>query len=1216
MAFVAVNAEVMDSQLALQQSLHYEEQRAEYEEILKLCKEDTKAAWKRLSALLDGDIFSQGPSFRYQPAIGELQKSCLELAYELAIKEDPAEKIRLAMETLEWFPNEPLFWLNLADTLEDDSKELVAKRLALTKACSFLSSKKRYIDDIRCIGNILGRIDHLKPCERHKLESLPQKTVQKFALKIKGDPKLSNLLAHICELAEEILECSPTKRSRPLNHGSSIHKAHLSTPITIAPTLIESSLPAETADASLMLSQPASIPNLHDYSQPSSFRSQSKRLRAKEINSAVHGPEARHTVKDLKEFISLTVSSVASGDKTREIFGRAKDFYDEQSLHSGSEADPNSTLWNPVVVLPQKDQMTLYELIRWVLDFTLTSLEQYTASSEVIDALGRFECILVSNIDFFLHHGSMEILLWLAERRVFYRKTEGPDIFSLLHSCLLSKSQCSLNATIRLLWLEYHHGIHREDNVKLLELLFSSIVKNSIMCIGALGGSLKGWAKIDRETLERCQQHLKRADLLDEAMLILGTNDADAWIENHIDDFWTWLTELYKEDIFFDLALAIFRNSQVFETRCIALALAFFKTLFIENERLEIMLTLIAGDADFFVALASDSHIFDEMLKRNTGHELFLCLFSTIKDKHIALGSYELLFTLTRDFIIGEKQHLKDLRLLLLIKDVIDSIGQKEEIVCAMEYAVLSFIHGVPLLGINDQNGIIRSFGEDRANVGIVPLDLSASFRLFKSADHLAAFDNLDLQKSLTFVESLLPALFDYLETDKHYCFTKRLFLHTIATPIDRKPRLAPISVSDNERRISEILAKKIEMYKKAHPNRKKSTENIPLQRQELTMRICVEGDEEERYEQMWQLGNYYDAELHLILSKDVSTLFGQSREIRRLVEGCYNCWRLALPRVDYDALRFGKFVSLVKSITRGVLSIFVNIEDVTPIALTLLNVINQMEGGRAYRYLYAKGFVSELLHKDPSMSALIYVSSLTLYLTADRGSNPEVIYDYCCRILERLFVINDPSTANRVYQTFLEAIRESSHVSLEVEANYSGENLLTIASQLSKLDKRKTHHFHLYLQAKYGMGDRSEQVVHRWGKLLPCLVKSKSGALISVWQSDNDYPGDYLWYAEKYVIEAAHQLADCSDVSQAVPLIAMLLGRVAGPNHNIIRVRHVLMTLLRALKEACDRASTTPGSLVDFAQPEEESRRLVDEIYADASSLVQAHGVKIENDQ
>lgn len=110
-----------------------------------------------MSALLEGDLFAEGPSFPYQPSIKELQRSAFQLAYNIGRAIDPAGVQSLAMESVEWFPAEPIFWVNLSETFGSSIKELAIKASVLQKACRMLPFDAALKGALRSTQIAIGR---------------------------------------------------------------------------------------------------------------------------------------------------------------------------------------------------------------------------------------------------------------------------------------------------------------------------------------------------------------------------------------------------------------------------------------------------------------------------------------------------------------------------------------------------------------------------------------------------------------------------------------------------------------------------------------------------------------------------------------------------------------------------------------------------------------------------------------------------------------------------------------------------------------------------------------------------------------------------------------------------------------------------------------------------------------------------------------------------
>lgn len=119
-------------------------------------------AWSKLEEILEGELFTEGPKFNYQPAISELQQSFLALAYDLSKRVEPGSVVNLAIETAEWFPKQAVSWINLADSLDGDLKNVAVKRIATKMALQLSPIDRKLQAKMREISQVLGSLSGYK----------------------------------------------------------------------------------------------------------------------------------------------------------------------------------------------------------------------------------------------------------------------------------------------------------------------------------------------------------------------------------------------------------------------------------------------------------------------------------------------------------------------------------------------------------------------------------------------------------------------------------------------------------------------------------------------------------------------------------------------------------------------------------------------------------------------------------------------------------------------------------------------------------------------------------------------------------------------------------------------------------------------------------------------------------------------------------------------
>lgn len=126
-------------------------------------------------------MFSEGPNSHYQPAIRELQRAVLVLAHDITCKVNPDGAKALALEAIDWFPEEPVFWINLAESLSKggDMREAIAKKIVLSRVVELLPFDKVSKVQLLELGCALGQTNSLVPIKNAPFGPPSKDSIQK-----------------------------------------------------------------------------------------------------------------------------------------------------------------------------------------------------------------------------------------------------------------------------------------------------------------------------------------------------------------------------------------------------------------------------------------------------------------------------------------------------------------------------------------------------------------------------------------------------------------------------------------------------------------------------------------------------------------------------------------------------------------------------------------------------------------------------------------------------------------------------------------------------------------------------------------------------------------------------------------------------------------------------------------------------------------------------
>ncbi|PJF19712.1 hypothetical protein PSACC_00473, partial [Paramicrosporidium saccamoebae] len=1178
MSFFALNTDSGDSQ--------YAELRTEFEQVLETCRTDIDSAWKRLSSLLDGELFSAG--LAVQPSLRELQRSCLALAYDVGRKVEPTGLVGLSLETVEWFPNEALFWANLADSLNGGYRELVAKRLALKKYTELVPFDRKRKLELDGLGRAIGRTENPMQIPNtmdytDALKTEPKRAV-KIQIELDDGARLGDTIDKICAAAEDALELVPKRRIN--SHGED-YKAGLVTPVELL--FLQNNIPSPMVveeaelidDSTLMLSQAGSINNIQDYSQVST---RSRRLRGREQNSSDNRMTIKELVTKLMEiFATLPVEGVC-----KDALQRAADLQRSggNSNDSGVQqyekgVDPRVHSWEALSF------SNLGELLQSLASFVLDLVGDEFWSESLASSMLRLARILSTQVEYVLQGANVKVLLWLAESMsIIDPKAPGLNqMIDYLAHCV-HVPNVPIPHALRYIWLQY--CLTRD--VRMLQKLEAVLLSHplSVPVLGSMTG--KACTVINRERISHEALCLKQAACLESAMDKLDSMDGKEWLRDNIDDTSEWLSTSFAVKEFCKLALLISKTASDDSVVINSLLIGVTKCIYTEDPQLTAYLEELCHYPKAFLALTCDAELLEKLANLNHSAEFILCVFSVLDCYSIGSLHPDLALLLWRDFVSPDKAHLKHPKFLTAARALTGSSTTRSSQI--LKYCALRTIVGAPYLDIHDDIGLAKLLGDDSMQDGRNTIDCTVE--LFHLANDLVDWELIEAAKALPFLEFICESLKGEFDRHSDLLLAKSTLLSFLKNP-NGGQTYSPGHLASLQSPIIAALCQALSIkgpaQKKILTGRKRTIDSIAPLRAEAIIRIVLESDPENRSELFWHLGSLFDNELHLWIAKDASWLLEKSAHLEQLSLGAFISWRTALLECQHvDTVHFTKFIQLMTSIVEGSLSYFATAK-VRRLAASALYNVTVKRDEPDWKSFYAKGLVAGWCNKGPALVITLMIKSLQRYQTGD-SHNPDIIYSLSHRIVSGLLalidgndsVANSPSASHLSSNQVLASRLLAAFLEVSTDCQPPGEGslrdqLLQLVQQIGKLDKKRVHHSHLYTLARYS--STWSDIKASWGKLIPALVKPKSSQLVAVWHCDLDYPGDHLYYSERYIREGATAIAAASGhaVERATAL-AILIGRVATAVNLFVKRRSLLIELKNALGQV---ALVEQNSLAEF---------------------------------
>lgn len=1178
----------------------------------------------------------------------------------------------LALETVEWFPTEPIFWLNLAEILQGGYRELVAKRLALQRAVQLLPLDARIREEAWEVGRALGRIDRPAPLERPPLLGKPEEVcVQSYHLRLQRNMRLSEVIGLACDLAENALEMmNASKRTKTAAHNPHVHKAGLASPIDITyqepePREEKPAVEPVEEEPSLLLSQAGSIKNFHDYSQVST-RSQSRRLREKDSDQHHQLSEPRLSAELLGRRLMDVFGPVSADEDELASLSHLLHLHDERQRSAANSFTSSDIFIDPSVPeLPS--EALLIGLLGTLSDYLVYECQDAKWSVPLITAASRLAVINISQIETVVEYYPVEVLVWLAEFAVFQdtvERTVADYLLPRLERKLL-RSNASRRLFFRFLWAKLHHT-GSEADFGVLERAFCALKdpQEEILVLGGIGETVYPVLSGDAIRLLRERRHQSHA--LERAREYLQGPRAMDWIAENASDPMAWLGRIQCDRDLCEIALLLHRAHHDRRVKQDILILTLVHVLYCDKQHIPLVLATMAESPRTLLLLCKQPAIVSDLLQHSfETAELFTCIFECLRTLHLLGDHCDLVLSMWRDMLMPRRLHLADAEVLIRMKRGLFALDNQNQALMILKYCVYKCIAGTPAISLpDDASGLVDLLGDDKLEGG-EGLDASEAIDFFRITSQLADLEMVEANKLVVFLDRVIEVLDGALATDRTMRAALRGLERVVYGSVTRDPDIGSVKIlpeTDLTSTLRAALSLRFAESRKLPHHRKKTLESIRTQQSDLWKRIVLEPSAEMRAELVWLLGASFDAELHLWLARDAASLLRDSQGIARSLTGAFNCWTLALkdPHLaSLDNVKLGKFLTFVASMEEGILSMF--IEDYGPVVKraigarlkAVLKAVEAKDSLDRWRIAKLKALTYDLVGQHVLGVAALYATSLRRFLESNPSGNPEIVYRLCTKILGRLVIPKEgvESLRHQILEAMLGDLRTTGFLDILPPAAEGPEpRIALMAQQLGRLDKKRTNHRHHYILAightTRPRGDEEEidmAIIRKhWSKLVPLLAKGKSNQLVNVWQSDVDYPGDYLYFIEKYLRELGKRLECCSheSLAEAAEVLATIIGRVAVSPNIIVRRRLLLRQLMLSLhtirnradsgrsrlgggserapmREIHEDALTPVGEVHDDARMpgreiHEDALTPVREIYEDALELVRSHGVDL----
>lgn len=1303
--------------------------RQDYEQVLDMCREDDiPTAWKRLLKLLEGELFAAGPNFRHPPMMQDLQRSTLLLAVDLSKRLQDEGLFDLLLETVDWFPKEAFFWLQLAEAAPRDYRGTVVKQLALERASQLLPLDRDIRRRVRELRAALGRPDkhvELVICSERPYEPLEKLIIEPTRIEVHASDALNRLIERICEVAEDLLETgNSTQRRRTGGSLPEIDGVKLTYPLDIVvnfedpaseETAGRGEVGSQTEDSNvLQLSQAGSQKNLGDFSQ-----TRRRRLRQKEASESVP-KESRMSVQEYAKRLCDALDNI-EGDRVNEsavdlafeikeamycstqVVFRKVDAGEERGVSVGNVLLGYSNLRLSLI-------QALASCITWLDD------AGHLANPKPLycDCAKRLVAALLSpqsDIDYVIARLSGPQLIWLAEcSRLLTNLTNGTLDFLLPRIWLKIDPLREPSLVIRYLWLLYHSRRNPED-ISRAEAILSSKAEAIVPLCGTFDG--RQMMVVSMESLKLEKSHAEMKVLLEQA---LGTaSDIGRLIES--------------DQATMD-PISLFRERQMPLEHAPEWCL-----LLLEKTVMEMPVKICILTLGLSIAVEKRPELAGKFLC----YPQFASILGPLSRKHKSFfESLTCELGATREFVFGTLKALGSIGedslthhadfIILILRDILDrdTLSQSRALFEGISqrllpttsgsrillYCTLSLLWDAPWLDLADEWSLCKHLTgtvlKETLPVAELTLgNLASIAKLANVANSLSSENPNDEEqpvgetirkiplksdplRTVSFCDHLLGLLFNIFGKSSQYRYCLAALEGALTKSINITRLLPPPFVFTSHPEANCTVNALFTFKKRAIEGISASTAFIKRRKSVDGLRESI--DETHRVlllrqgrsatevaELLVYLGDLYDAELRLLLVNDADKIFAQSPRINGLILGIHNVHRLTQNTILASSLPF------YQSTYRGVLSLFLSAAERAHIGNFLWD---WALGADDWLSLVLQALAILLMRrrtKDPYLALRLHADGL-LALAAEHGNGvpstlhaASTLYGIAFDVLWMLVDLHRRGTPNSLAETLLDRLNFSllpvaddvskgkSRINdkgavRKVNEEPIEENLLgliiptsEVQEQLSKekdnsglqgdpvpsqepshsfldrmtciihrlsshLDRKGIQHRHLALLARINQCGGQEMttptlltVRTTWSKLIPIVLKPKSNLVLAVWQNDQDYPGDYHWYGECYIRQAALDISEGSTGprEEKAKLLHLLISKIISAPVLFIRRRLLARDLLQRFHNWINNERTSlisqANSLDAFVQPKEES---IAALYENTVQLTEACGV------
>ena len=1155
-------------------------------------------ARRLLESLLEGDLYSGGPSFDYQPSIKELQKIVLMLAIDLAARMGEANEERsLLVEAIAWFPSEPVFWMRLATEKNSGIKAIFIQKIALQNVAKLLPLQRELLGKIVQVDAFLGRSKEVFDCPVEWTKMDRASDLGAHRIEIEPSMPLSKFLEKVCEL----LDTLETKKGK--YHYSGGLKLSVLVEIVVSNSISDASLQVD--DTALQLSQAGSIKNLTEYSQ---HRSQRKRTKGKEINMSEPGLSR----EELATRITGVLQSFAPNHKVEKLINdaatfRVKDPNRRKGFFVPVDQDvppfdpPIATLISPGEKLFAAFLIDLLILIEGYSDkpFPATTC---LSIGKLISGICSLDISLI-----ILEMDSRQ-LFWIAEKLLALDERASL-------SYLIPRLRCKLNPILdkslflKYLWINYRMHADPQKLQQVEAIMLSCFAPGTTFKLhGTLDG--KQVEILDMNILKMEQRQLKQIVALEHAKFILQSNATEKtrqWLDSELKDPIEWLKRNLSFSDFADWILLLWPHLAK-QHEYICFIYGFLSALM--NPEGEALLKYTKLSAQFpscLGSLAKDPEFVNVLSKTSSLMESleFVEAFSSFLIDKSAIEEHAELFIL----LLCDLSALETLRDSKLFENIARSLDTTNLSRAGMilYYCSLSLLVGAPMLDPKDEWGLIKSC--DRFKLTQQVTDAEILIRLQK-VGLLLAEDNADTLKIIAFCEYLVAMFFSLLDKDPLFQFNVQYMWNILEGSANTLPLpLAYVKHPHISSAIIDLFEAKEDALSRlpSSTKKKRASESNASVRSEVVRILCLQTDKEEKKVLLFKLYKLYDTELRHLLQLDASQILSKSTVISAVVLGLHNC----ACRSDPEELSLSLLEKFYGSISSGLLSWFVNGDAKREIAKALSILIKAVYGER---WLSLRLIIHQLklLARDVVVIARLHVKTLAAYLKKEECKEL-VLYWLICQTIGAVWALpSDSDSFLLLHGEFIEIISNTlSYDDINLSQSLA-EQCLSIISEISKFDRKHVNHAHLFLQTQLSSQRSLENVKQAWAKLIPILAKPKASQLMNVWQTEQEYMGDFYYYCDFYMRKAVETIANCDGpVLEKAKLIAMLIGRISSATNLFIKRKSLLKALYANLRILFPKNLLATDSLVEFQDADDIFEQL-ENIITDAEEVIRANGVDL----